>query len=516
VKKTSFLLFFILIDFVLYAQDPIALKYGNQISADSLKNYVFKLASKEFEGRETGKLGQKLAADYIAQHFKSSGCKPIVNNTYFQQIPLFEKKSTVSYLYINGKYYEFLKDFYFFPGFDDSLIQAGSFSFLGYGISDSLYDDFKNQQVKGKVLMVLSGEPMDAQGNYLVSGNKNQSEWSRRWRKKPDFMASLKPALVLIVLDSIQNNINSLRHSIESPTIQLSDKKTNEKKAVVLYISKQMADEMLISSGKSIEALKTKIQRNARSEFFENPMKIKFKVSHGTQMNTATNVLGFVEGSDSVLKKEIVVVTAHYDHLGKSDVTFFPGADDDASGTSAVMELARVFSLAAKQGNGLKRSILFMTVAGEEKGLLGSEYFTDHPIIPLNQFITDLNIDMIGRLDEKHASNENYVYIIGSNKLSKDLHQLSEETNRKYTNLDLDYTYNDPADPNRFYYRSDHYNFAKNNIPVIFYFNGVHQDYHKSSDTPEKILINKVKKISTLVFHTAWEIANRQQSIQLD
>ena len=364
--------------------------------------------------------------------------------------------------------------------------------------------------------MVLSGEPTDAQGNYLVSGNKNQSEWSRRWRKKPDFMASLKPALVLIVLDSIQNNINSLRHSIESPTIQLSDKKTNEKKAVVLYISKQMADEMLISSGKSIEALKTNIQRNARSEVFENPMKIKFKVSHGTQINTATNVLGFVEGSDSVLKKEIVVVTAHYDHLGKSDLTFFPGADDDASGTSAVMELARVFSLAANQGDRLKRSILFMTVAGEEKGLLGSEYFTDHPIIPLNHFITDLNIDMIGRLDEKHASNENYVYIIGSNKLSKDLHQLSEETNRKYTNLDLDYTYNDPADPNRFYYRSDHYNFAKNNIPVIFYFNGVHQDYHKSSDTPEKILINKVQKISTLVFHTAWEIANRQQSIQLD
>ncbi|HEX8548101.1 MAG TPA: M28 family peptidase, partial [Cytophagaceae bacterium] len=155
-------------------------------------------------------------------------------------------------------------------------------------------------------------------------------------------------------------------------------------------------------------------------------------------------------------------------------------------------------------------------VTAEEKGLMGSEYYTDHPIFPLDKTVTDLNIDMIGRLDEAHNTNENYVYVIGSDRLSTELHAINEKANQTYTGLELDYTFNATNDPNRFYYRSDHYNFAKNNIPVIFYFSGVHEDYHQPTDTVDKINFNKMEKITRLVFHTAWELANREKKIEVD
>jgi Zn-dependent M28 family amino/carboxypeptidase len=172
--------------------------------------------------------------------------------------------------------------------------------------------------------------------------------------------------------------------------------------------------------------------------------------------------------------------------------------------------------LAKKEGHGPKRSMLFMTVSGEEKGLLGSEYYADNPVFPLENTVVDLNIDMIGRIDENHAPDSNYVYIIGSDKLSTELHALSEETNKTYAGIEFDYTYNDENDPNRFYYRSDHYNFAKNNIPVIFYFTGVHEDYHQPTDTVDKIMFQKMEKIARLIFHTAWEIANRDERLKVD
>jgi Zn-dependent M28 family amino/carboxypeptidase len=182
----------------------------------------------------------------------------------------------------------------------------------------------------------------------------------------------------------------------------------------------------------------------------------------------------------------------------------------------AVMELAQAFAQAKKDGFGPRRSILFMTVTAEEKGLLGSDYYTQNPVFPLQNTVANLNIDMIGRLDRKYQDNPNYVYVIGSDKLSSTLHQISEEANQMHTNLTLDYTYNDPDDPNRFYYRSDHYNFAKNNIPVVFYFNGVHEDYHRPTDTVDKILFPKMETITRLVFHTAWELANREERIVVD
>ena len=236
------------------------------------------------------------------------------------------------------------------------------------------------------------------------------------------------------------------------------------------------------------------------------------RIFKANQTIRGENVLGYIEGSD--LKDELLIITAHYDHLGKHDSLIFNGADDDASGVSAALEIAEAFMLAKKEGNGPRRSILIMPVSGEEKGLLGSRYYTDNPIYPLENTVANLNIDMIGRLDDWH-DNGNYVYLIGSDRLSYDLHDLNEKINDEYIGIDLDYRFNDKDDPNRYYYRSDHYNFAKNNIPVIFYFNGVHEDYHKPSDTIEKLDFDKINTITKLIFLTAWEIANRDDRIKL-
>ena len=225
------------------------------------------------------------------------------------------------------------------------------------------------------------------------------------------------------------------------------------------------------------------------------------------------NVLGFIEGTD--LKEEIVLITAHYDHLGKHDTLLFNGADDNGSGTAAVLEIAEAFMIAKKEGNGPRRSVLIMPVSGEEKGLLGSKHYSENPVYPLEKTIVNLNIDMIGRIDYYNTTAD-YIYLIGSDMLSQELHDLSEQINKEYIGLTLDYTFNSEDDPNRYYYRSDHYNFAKNNIPVIFYFNGLHDDYHKPTDTIEKIDFNKTETITRLVFLTAWELANRDERIKLN
>ncbi|GHA37610.1 peptidase M28 [Salinimicrobium marinum] len=222
------------------------------------------------------------------------------------------------------------------------------------------------------------------------------------------------------------------------------------------------------------------------------------------------NVLAYIEGS--TMPEEILVISSHYDHEGIDDEgNIYNGADDDGSGTVAILEIAEAFVQAKKDGYTPKRSILFLNVTGEEKGLVGSRYYTENPVFPLENTVTNLNIDMIGRIGTDMENSGDYVYLIGSDKLSTELHELSEEVNNKYLNLNLDYTFNDENDPNRFYYRSDHYNFAKHDIPIIFYFNGVHEDYHKPTDTPDKIEYDLLEKRTKLVFLTAWEVANRDE-----
>lgn len=232
------------------------------------------------------------------------------------------------------------------------------------------------------------------------------------------------------------------------------------------------------------------------------------------KLNDSENIWAFIEGTEK--PEEILVISAHYDHVGMKNGEVFNGADDDGSGTVALLEIAQAFMEAKKEGYGPKRSILFLHVTGEEHGLHGSRYYSEHPLFPIASTIADLNIDMIGRRDDDHKDNGNYVYVIGSNRLSTDLHNINEAANTKYTKLNLDYKYNARTDINQFYYRSDHYNFAKKGIPIIFYFNGVHADYHKATDTPDKIEYDLLTKRAQLAFATAWELANRENRPVVD
>ena len=226
------------------------------------------------------------------------------------------------------------------------------------------------------------------------------------------------------------------------------------------------------------------------------------------------NIWAFIEGSEK--PDEIVVVSAHYDHVGVKNGEIHNGADDDGSGTVALVEIAKAFEKAKKEGHGPKRSILILHVTGEEHGLHGSRFYSENPLFPLANTVADVNIDMIGRHDELHPNDSNYIYLIGSDYLSTDLYNICEETNKANTKLALDYKYNDRKDPNRFYYRSDHYNFAKNGVPSVFLFSGIHEDYHKPGDDVDKIEFDVLTKRTQLAFAIAWEIANRDKRLVVD
>ena len=227
------------------------------------------------------------------------------------------------------------------------------------------------------------------------------------------------------------------------------------------------------------------------------------------------NVAAIIKGD--VYPNEYIVLTAHLDHVGIEDGEIYNGADDDGSGSMALLEIAQAFKLAELDGNRPKRSIVILHVSAEEKGLLGSEYYSENPLYPLDETITNLNVDMIGRTDPtRESDNDNYIYLIGTDRLSSMLHETSEKVNSRTVNLELDYRFNAWDDPNRFYERSDHFNFAKNNIPVIFYFSGTHEDYHGPGDTPDKIRYDLLTQRSRLIFHTAWELANMDKRIEVD
>lgn len=498
--------------------DSVAVKYSQYITAGNLSIDLHKLASDEFEGRETGTTGQKLAAAFIAQHFFNAGFLPCTDSTYFQRYPISVKYPEGVTIESNKKTYELLKDFYYLPGIDDTLIKSKNFVFLGYGINEKNYSDFNSHvDVRGKILIVLSGEPERENGISFITNKKNPSDWTTNWKKKIQYLKEYSPLAILIVVASVEDNVKILNHSIKSPTLKLATAPDNVGTSIpYFYISKSLANTILSPSGKVIENLKKKISKKGKQASFEFKSEIKLDIHRKEGKMQAENVLGFLEGSDNKLKSELVVVSAHYDHLGRDEDKIYFGADDDGSGTSAVMEMAKAFKKAHNDGKGPKRSMLFITFSGEEKGLLGSQYYSEHPFFPLKNTIADLNIDMIGRIDEKHSGNPDYIYLIGSDRLSAELNEISENVNKSSFNLELDYTYNKADDPNRFYFRSDHYNFAKNNVPVIFYFNGIHADYHKPTDTVEKINFNKMEKITRLVFFTAWELANRANRIKLD
>ncbi len=226
------------------------------------------------------------------------------------------------------------------------------------------------------------------------------------------------------------------------------------------------------------------------------------------------NVIAYIEGSEK--PNEVVIISAHSDHEGFTETEIFNGADDNGSGTAAILEMAQAFKMASNEGHRPKRSVVFLHLTGEEVGLNGSRFYTQYPVFSMKNTVANLNIDMIGRVDDTHLENEDYIYLIGSDRLSTELHYISEEANNTFTNLELDYRLNKDNDPNRYYYRSDHYNFAQKGVPVIFYFNGEHDDYHEPTDTPDKINYYLLEKRTKLIFATAWYLANSEKRIEVD
>jgi hypothetical protein len=507
--KKGFLLVFLFPTLLFSQKDTLAVRYSKNITAMNMSTNLHVLASDQYEGRETGKKGQKMAATYIASQFKAAGIPPYKDTTYFQQFPLNMIMPASAEVSFNGKKYTGNKDFYNFPGQAEQVINSEDVFFCGYGIEDMDYNDYWSLDVKDKVIMILSGEPYSKDSLSLVTGKKTASLWSTYGKVKIEKAKEKGVKALLIVVDNVAKDVAGNKHRLESPSMKLD---LGVKEMPVIYISKEMANAIL--KKQTVEKVKQKITKTGKPVQGEIKAKILIEIKNSVQKISSENVLAYIEGTD--LKDQLVVVTAHYDHLGMDGTIVFNGADDDGSGTVAVINMAETFAKAKREGHGSRRSMLFMTVAGEEKGLLGSSYYVDHPEFPLKNTVCDLNIDMIGRVDEKHTGNPDYIYLIGSDKLSSELHLISENANKEYENLALDYTYNDEKDKNRFYYRSDHYNFAKNGIPVIFYFNGVHDDYHKETDEVEKIDFKKMEKITRLVFFTAWEVANRNDRIVVD
>lgn len=496
-------------------KDSAAILFSKYILSSELSTNLNVLASDEYEGRETGMKGQKMAADYIAAWFKNVGI-PSINGSYFQQFGLSIYKPQKISFKIGANSFKQDEDFYSTPAvFLDSILKINKVVFAGYGINSEKYNNYKDINVNGKTVLILGGELLDKQKKSVITGISIKSEWATNNQLKYNEARAQGVKILLVADGNLKKSMLENTQRINSTRMRLAEdsQELTEKGPLVINISEAMCNKILADSKNNINALKLALQKKTVSNFeFESD--ISLNLGHGRERLNAENVLGFVEGTD--LKKEIVVISAHYDHLGMHNGVVYNGADDDGSGTVAVMQLAKAFAEAKRQGKGSRRSILFMCVAGEEKGLLGSDYYTRHPIFSLANTIVDLNIDMIGRLDAKHKNDANYVYIIGSNMLSNTLHNINEAANKTYVGLDLDYTFNSTSDPNQFYYRSDHYNFAKNNIPVIFYFNGVHADYHKETDDVQKINFEKIEKISKLVFFTAWKIANRNERIKLN
>ncbi|MDG1260828.1 MAG: M28 family peptidase [Flavobacteriales bacterium] len=499
-----------------FAQDSLAMKYAATITPEELSEHLYILASDKFQGRETGEEGQKMAADFIANYYAGLGVQPVVEGSYFQEFPLRSERTVNASMKVGDETMAFSEDFYFFPGFDASQIDAQAI-FLGYGIDSELYNDYEGVDVKGKVLFVLSGEPMNKEGISLVTNEERVSEWSGDWRVKRDAAQQKGARALVVVNDDYDKYLGRIKYWLENPGMRLDMEREEKEEVLPTFFIKPAALQTLFDEAKvgKLSKFKKKISAKGTPQTKAFKLPVSINIKREQKQFTSENILCYIPGSDPLLKDELVVITSHYDHVGMDGDKIFNGADDDGSGTVTVMEIAEAFKMAADEGNGPRRSVLLMNVSGEEKGLLGSEWYVTHPIFDLKKTVANLNVDMIGRKDADHEDG-NYIYVIGSDKLSTELHDISENANSTYTNIALDYTYNDPNDPNRFYYRSDHYNFAKNKIPVIFYFSGVHEDYHQPTDTPDKIMYEKTAVIGQLIFYTAWDLANRDKKIVVD
>jgi hypothetical protein len=458
--------------------------FAKTITVTDLRNHLNIVASAEMEGRETATEGQRRAAAYIESQFRAIGLEPGNNGSYQLPYQVFQDSLVASSLEVNGQAFQLDHDFNPSGNNMDATMRFSEVIFLGAASSDTI----KNMNLAGRLVMVAGVTGGGRGGGGLMFQ-----------------LQSKGVAAILVVQNAYPRNTpynrksaqytNPYRRSIAPQQFLVSE---NIAKAI-------MGDDYTGAGSKT--ATVSVHQAN-----------VLLEVKKTTITSQSTNVIGVLPGTD--LKDQYLFVTAHYDHLGKrGDSVIYYGADDDGSGTVSVLEIAQAFAKAKAAGKGPRRTVVFMTVSGEEKGLWGSDYYSSHPVFPLDKTTADLNIDMIGRTDSsrKTGDSSNYVYVVGDDKLSSDLRTISEGVNNKYVKMELDYKFNDPRDRNRIYYRSDHYNFAKKGVPIIFYYDGMlGADYHKPTDTPDKINYSLLAKRAQLVFYTAWEMANRNDMLKRD
>ena len=523
-KYTPIMKFYTALFFLFYSylnvQSQNVLDYSKTIQLDELKEKLYTYSSDEFEGREAGKKGQTIAVEYLKEHYIKNNIESLINDTYFQNVPLKSIQEPEVSITVNNKEFVKYDDYVILSAGENNFdVKSKQVIYVGYGINDSIFNDYENIDVKNKIVIAIKGEPKNEDGKYSISETLEQSKWSKRGSftlKKQQAIDLGAIAFLYIDEDMLKRygDWYKRRGHEENERLEL-DVISESKKSIDIpsfYIGETIANEIIINNKKSLPTSSQKIKTKIKITYDIQEKKIK-----------SQNVAAIIKGSE--FPEEYIIITAHLDHVGMSDGEVYNGADDDGSGTVAIMQISEAFQKAVKDGYGPRRSIIFLHMTAEEKGLLGSKYYTNYdPIVPLKNTVTNLNIDMIGRIDpNREEKNRNYIYLIGSDIISQDLHDVSEKIAKKYSNLVLDYRYNDPTRKvfesgryieNRYYYRSDHYNFAEKNIPIIFYFSGTHEDYHKPTDTVDKIEFDLLQERTKLIFHTAWELANRNERIQ--
>ena len=504
-----------------------SLPYAATITPAALKADLDVLASDAYEGRETGKKGQKMAADYIAKAFAADGLTGPVqgsDNAYIQHFDMNRASldAPATTLKTGGKTFQGTKDFYAILGSAFSSPTATQPVFVGYGIKDDKYSDFTTTaDYKGKDIIMLVGEPVNAKGQSLIGKDGKPSPYATADLQgiggRQGALFPLGARSITMVMPSaaaFAQTPKNFAPIIGREELAFVGDTKKGRELNLLMVSPELGAKLLGTTPAGLDKYRQAVGRAGKaiaSPFKPVPATVQAVLK--TEKFTTENVLGYLEGTDK--KDEVIVVSAHYDHLGIKDGVVYNGADDDGSGTVSVLAMARAFTQAKKEGHGPRRSLLFLANTGEEEGLLGSQYYTDHPIFPLANTVTDLNIDMVGRVDSLHQGKGDYLYLVGDDKLSDELHTLSEATNQQYNPLAIDYKYNDPNDPERIYYRSDHYNFAKHNVPIIFYTSGLHPQYHKSTDDVALIDFPAMARRDNLIFHTAWALANRDSRVAL-
>ncbi|MFN9590771.1 MAG: M28 family peptidase [Bacteroidota bacterium] len=500
-KKQLLSLLLPLLSLTALAQKPEdAVKYASLITADGLKEKLTVLAGPEMEGRETAAAGERKAAAFIEEHFKKIGLKPGNGDSYRQPFNVYQDMLTEKKLMVNGKTYQWDQDYYFpMSMVSNTNWNQGSVVFVGNGTIDSATktNDFKGLDVKGKLVLIAdvaaNGTAMNAPAMNKISYVRNQGA-----------------AGVLLVSPDFPRKTPSQikgRMSIKAPAAATN----SDNGFFAAMISSDVASALV---GRTFTLTPAQWKELPKGTYIAET---KITAKKSSEALESSNVIGILPGTDK--KDEYLFITGHYDHLGKMGDVIWYGADDDGSGTVSVMQMAEAFAAAAGKRKGPRRTIAFMAVSGEEKGLLGSEYYSDHPIYPMEKTTANLNIDMVGRVDteRKTADTLNYVYVIGHDKLSSELPIINEGVNNKYTGLTLDYKFDDPKDRNRIYFRSDHYNFARKGVPILFFYDGMLlSDYHKPPDTVDKSNFPLMEKRVKMIFHTSWEMANRDGMLKRD